>query len=252
MLCGLSFTVQPGHKVGIVGRTGAGKSSVLVALFRIADPLQAGEIRIDGLSIAAVGLSMLRSRVSIIPQEPILFSGTACMASCMPSYTTPMFSSGTGVPCTCMPSCTLACSPHVHIPHPLVVFLPGTLRSNLDPSGQHTDQLLWDAIADVSLGDFVRSRNGKLDMSIDPNGENLSVGQRQLFCLSRALLRKSKVVVLDEATASVDKNTDELIQTTLRKLSGVTMLTIAHRLDTIIDYDKVSSWLPMLDHGSRC
>lgn len=188
VLKGLSFTVQPGQRVGIVGRTGSGKSTVLMALFRLAE-LCGGQIKIDDVNIADVGLTSLRTRLSIIPQDPVLFSGT--------------------------------------------------LLSNLDPNKEYSQEELWDVLDSVSLKQFVQSRDGGLEMILEPNGENLSLGQRQLLCLARAMLRRSKVLVLDEATASVDKTTDALIQSTLSKLVGVTMLTIAHRLDTIMNYDRV-------------
>ena len=197
VLRGLTFHVEGGTKVGIVGRTGAGKSSVLVALFRLVQRLQQGSISIDGVSIFNVGLGVLRSRLSIIPQEPLLFSGT--------------------------------------------------LMENLDPDKKYTRAELMHVINCVNLTQFVESRNG-LEMIISPHGENLSTGQRQLLCLARAILRRSKIMVLDEATASVDKLTDAVIQKTLRELTNTTMLTIAHRLDTIVDYDKVL----VMSEGKAC
>jgi len=194
-LKGVSFRVESGEKVGIVGRRGAGKSSILLALFRLVEPSahpemgRQGAIRIDGLDTKDIGLSTLREALSIIPQDPVLFSGT--------------------------------------------------LKSNLDPTGTKSDKELWQAIEEVGLKSFVSNRNGKLEMTVEAKGENLACGQRQLFCLARALLRGSKVLVLDEATANVDQESDDMIQRRLRELQGITMLTIAHRLDTIIDYDKV-------------
>ncbi|XP_032086464.1 multidrug resistance-associated protein 1-like isoform X2 [Thamnophis elegans] len=185
----ISIVVQGGEKVGIVGRTGAGKSSLMLGLFRIKEAAE-GEILIDGINIAKIGLHDLRFKITIIPQDPILFSGS--------------------------------------------------LRMNLDPFDQYSDDDVWMSLELAHLKAFVSSLPNKLLHECSEGGENLSVGQRQLVCLARALLRKSKILVLDEATAAVDLETDSLIQSTIRtQFEGCTVLTIAHRLNTIMDYTRV-------------
>ncbi|NXT94482.1 MRP1 protein, partial [Anhinga rufa] len=176
------------QQIGIVGRTGAGKSSLTLGLFRINEAAE-GEIIIDGINIAKIGLHDLRFKITIIPQDPILFSGS--------------------------------------------------LRMNLDPFDQHSDEDIWRSLELAHLKNFVSSLPDKLNHECAEGGENLSVGQRQLVCLARALLRKSKILVLDEATAAVDLETDKLIQSTIKsQFEECTVLTIAHRLNTIMDYTR--------------
>ncbi|XP_040048069.2 multidrug resistance-associated protein 1 isoform X2 [Gasterosteus aculeatus] len=185
----ITLVINRGEKVGIVGRTGAGKSSLTLALFRIIEASE-GHIFIDGVDIALLGLHELRSRITIIPQDPVLFSGS--------------------------------------------------LRMNLDPFDCYSDEEVWRALELSHLQSFVSGLPNKLSHECSEGGENLSVGQRQLLCLARALLRKTKILVLDEATAAVDMETDNLIQSTIRsQFEDCTVLTIAHRLNTVMDYTRI-------------
>ena len=189
-LKGVSFEIRSGQRVGICGRTGSGKSSLVQALFRLLEA-EEGTIKIGGVDMSRLGLHKLRQSMSVIPQSPVLFSGTS-------------------------------------------------IRFNLDPFNVYDDETIRGALADAQILDAVDELPNGLNSIVAEAGSNFSVGQRQLLCLARAILRRSKILILDESGANIDATTDALLQAAVsRSFRGATILSVAHRLGSIIDHDLV-------------
>ena len=185
----INFHLKPGEHLGVVGRTGSGKSTISLCLFRILEAYS-GKIYIDGVDISKVGLQKLRESITIIPQDSTL--------------------------------------------------MDGTLRYNIDPIKAYSDNEIMHVMKKIGFDYILKQNKDGLDQKISENGSNLSIGEKQLICITRAILRKSKIIVLDEATASIDYKTEEIIQKALNEiLSSSTMISIAHRIKTVINADKI-------------
>ncbi|KAJ3130188.1 Canalicular multispecific organic anion transporter 2 [Nowakowskiella sp. JEL0407] len=195
VLKSVSFRIHSGEKIGIIGRSGSGKTTLLVALLRIVE-LTNGEILIDGINTGSIGLQDLRSRIAVIPQEPVLLSGT--------------------------------------------------IRSNLDPHGDRVDEEIWKALKDARLNDKIKEMPMQLDTLVVENGKSFTQGERQLFCIARAILLKTSIVVLDEPATAVDPETDQLIQSVMfENFESSTVIILASRFNLIMQLDKVM----VMDHG---
>ena len=187
VLKNISFEIRPGEKLGVVGRTGSGKSTLCLSLFRLIEA-NSGSIFIDGIDISQIGLVTLRNNLTIIPQEPIL--------------------------------------------------IEGTLRENVDPTNCYSDKEIINMLSEVGLDEFFVNKN--LDYKIENNGVNISIGEKQLICIARALIKKSKIILMDEATANIDYKTETYLQKSINSgMKDCTVITIAHRIKTIINYDKI-------------
>ena len=189
MLKNINFEIKPNEKVGIAGRTGSGKSTITLCLFRLLEATQ-GKILIDDVDISTIGLDILRSSLTIIPQDPAL--------------------------------------------------MEGTLRYNIDPLNKYNDSDIKEVMRMIGFDYILDKSPDGISQIVTEGGANLSVGEKQLICITRAILRKSKIIIMDEATASIDYQTEEIIQKAINQiLNESTIITIAHRIKTIINYDRI-------------